>query len=171
MATRQSQGSGGSDTYFADAPAKPPILRMKLTAKKQTVWERFQAAISGLSPQAILEHVQSTRSEIEKKVAKGEYITDEEIEFLNRSMEEQLTELLDKFKGQALATTKIERSDTTQEIKFKLEFQKGLLDWLSELFDWVIRKISEIFAKIKEAVEWAFQKAKELFEYLWSFFQ
>ena len=171
MATRQSQGSGGSDTYFADAPAKPPILRMKLTSKKQTVWERFQAAISGLSPQAILEHVQSTRSEIEKKVAKGEYITDEEIEFLNRSMEEQLTKLLDKFKGQALATTKIERTDTTQEIKFKLEFQKGLLDWLSELFDWVIRKISEIFEKIKEAVEWAFQKAKELFEYLWSFFQ
>ena len=80
------------------------------------------------------------------------------------------SKILDKFKKQALDTTKIERSDTTEEMKFKISVQTGLLDWLSKLFEWVVKKIKEIFAQIKEKIDWCFEKAKELFEYLWSFF-
>lgn len=135
------------------------------------MWQKCCEAISSLSPAEVLEYINSMRSDIERKLEKGEEITDEDIEFLNKSMEEEMTKILDKFKKQALATTRIERTDTHEEMKLKIEIQKGLLDWLSELFDWVVQKIKEIFERIKDAVEFCFQKAKELFEYLWSFFK
>ena len=56
--------------------------------------------------------------------------------------------------------TTIERTDTREEMKLKIEVQTGLLDWLS-LFQWVV-EIKDQSPKVKK-------KAQELFEYLWSF--
>ena len=157
--------------FFADVPKQPEILRLTLTTKKSTMWERFKSAIATLSPQELITRLNENRRKIQAKLDNGEKLTDDEIEFLNLSMEEQLTEILDKFKKQTIATTKIERTDTQEEMKFKLSVQKGLLDWLTGLFRWVGKKIKEIFEKINEKLEWCFEKAKELFKYLWSFFQ
>ena len=162
-----------TETIFNDAPPQPEILRITLTAtaKKSTTWQRFKTSMATLSPAALMKYLNDSRTRLEKKIENGEDLTDEEIEFLNQSMEKQLSDVLDKFKTQVMETTKIERTDTKEEMKFKISVHSGLLDWLSKLFKWVVDKIKEIFAKIKEKLEWCFEKAKELFELLWSFFK
>ena len=150
-----ASGAGSTtSTIFDDVPRQPDILRITLTAKKSTMWTRFKKAMATLSPEELMKHLKETKDEIMMKLDGGEELTDEEIEFLNHSTEELLTKILDKFKKQALDTTKIERTDTTEEMKFKISVQTGLLDWLSKLFEWVVKKIKEIFAQIKEKIDW-----------------
>ena len=72
-----------------------------------------------------------------KKLEDGEDLTDEEIEFLNEAMKKRLRATLKKFEKQAIEITTIERTYTREEMKLKIEVQTGLLDWLSNLFQWV----------------------------------
>lgn len=105
------------------------------------------------------------------KVERGEQLTEEEVELINDAMEQQLTNLIGKFKEETLATTKIKGTDTIEEMKYKVSVQSQLLEWLSKLLAWVTSKIKEITSKIEESPEWCIKKSKELFEYLWSFFE
>lgn len=105
------------------------------------------------------------------KVERGEQLTNEEVELINDEMEQQFTNLIRKFKEEALAITKIKETDTIEEMKYKLFIQSQLLEWLSKLLAWVTSKVKEITSKIGESPEWCIEKSKELFEYLWSFFE
>ena len=73
-----------------------------------------------------------------KRRTLGEDLTDEEIEFLNEAMKKRLRATLKKFEKQVIEITTIERTDTREEMKLKIEVQTGLLDWLSNLFQWVV---------------------------------
>ena len=80
----------------------------------------------------------------------------------------RVSKVLDNFKIQALAQMEITPEDHAEEVKLKLSFGDQLVAWLSNLFDWLLKKMAEIFNKIKESFDWCVQKARELFTYLWS---
>ena len=62
----------------------------------------------------------------------------------------------------------VKPTDSADEIEFKTSFGVQSIKWLGDLFAWVLDKMKEIFAKLKEAFQWCVKKAKELLEYLWS---
>lgn len=171
MATRSGTQPYLGSVTFEDVPKKPPILTITLSAKKKTLWQKFQEAIAHLSPDEIAENMTATRKRIKAKLDAGGTITEEEIELINKTNEEQITKLLDDYKERAIQTTKLQSTDTSEEMKLKIEVQESLLDWLGKLFSWVIEKISAIFQELKEGVEWCFEKAKDLFKHLWSMFE
>ena len=52
---------------------------------------------------------------------------------------------------------KVQKTDKPEEIKLKLEVQRGLVAWLKDLLTWVIGKLKEIFAMIKKAIQYCFE--------------
>ncbi len=105
-----------------------------------------------------------------ENIDKRGYVTQEEANFLNQQTEDALEELLEKFKKQARQQLKIKPGDKPEEVKFKMEFSEQLLQWLTDLFNWLIQKVKQIYARISEALEWCWTQAKELFSYLFGLF-
>lgn len=164
----QRSASYHSETTFSDAPLPPFSLKLKQPQHK-SLWDRVKNAAKALSPEKLMAMLNDERQKIEQKLDRGQELTDDDMDFLNRSTEEQLEKAFDTFKQQYMEMAKIERTDTKDEIKLKMEVQKGLVTWLKDLFAWVIGKLKEIFAQIKKAVKWCFEKVKELFKQLFSF--
>ena len=149
-------------TLFDDAPEKPDILRLTLKLSKSPQFASRPFTCE--SPRQMLDCAKT-------KVERGEQLTEEEVELINDTMEQQLTNLIREFKEEALSITKIKETDTIDEMKYKLFVQSQLLEWLSKLLAWVTSKVKEITSKMEESPEWCIEKSKELFEYLWSFFE
>jgi hypothetical protein len=153
---------------FNDAPQLQPALIMQL--QNRSLWDKFKESVRGLSPEAILKHLNNEKERIIKNIDKRGYITQEEADFLNLQIEEALRELLKKFEQQAIQQLKIHPGDKPEEVKFKTDFSYQLLTWLTNLFQWLIQKIKAIFVRIKEALAWCWQQTKELFNYLFGLF-
>jgi hypothetical protein len=153
---------------FSDAPQLQHTLIMQL--QNRSLWDMFKESVRGLSPDAILKRLNNEKERIMKDMDKRGYITKEEADFLNRQIEASLEEILEKFKQQARQQLKIQPGDKPEEVKFKMEFSNQLLKWLTDLFEWLIQKIKAIFAHIKEALDWCWQKTKDLFNYLFGLF-
>ncbi len=153
---------------LTDAP-RPPVL-LKMTLKQKTLWERFKQGCKGLTPEKLMEFFHSEKDRVMQEMMKRGHITEEEREFLNKGMREGVQKILKEFEEKAMEQMEIKADDTPDEIQFKVDFGKQLLRWLSNLFNWLIEKIQAIFCWIKKKLQWCIQKAKELFEYLWSFF-
>ena len=171
MATSQQSSSATTRTKFSfdDAPAPPTITLTLGQLKDKSLWDRVKEAAKSLSPESFMAKIQDERQKIEAKLDEGTELTDEDIEFLNQSAEEQVNEAFNTFKKQYLEHVKIQKTDSPEEIKLKIEVQRGLTAWLKDLFAWVIKKLKEIFAMIKKAVKWCFEQVKELFKKLFSF--
>ena len=168
MAQYQSPSGSETEISLADAP-QPPFRLVLRQPKHKSMWERFKDAAKSLSPEKLMEMLNDQRQKIEAKIDRGEELSDEDIEFLNNSAEQQLEKAFEKFKTQYMEIAKIEKTDKPDEIKLKLEVQRGLVAWLKDLFAWVIGKLKEIFAMIKKAIQYCFEKVKELFKTLYSF--
>ena len=172
MAAENPSASYHSETTeygsFSDAP-QPPFRLTLRQAKHKSLWDRVKNAAKALSPEKLMAMINDERQRIEQKVDREEELTDDDIDFLNKSTEEQLEKAFDTFKKQYMEMAKIEKTDTQDEIKLKMEVQKGLVAWLKDLFAWVIGKLKEIYAMIKKAVKWCFDRVKELFKQLFSF--
>ena len=169
---RQTDSDSATTTEidFSDAP-NPPTYRLTLRMPRhRSLWERIKAAAKSLSPEHLLQLISNERDKIKRKLEKGEELTDEDIELLNKSAEEQLDAAFKVFKEQYLETVKIEKEDSSETKKLKMEVQEGLIAWLRDLLAWVIRKIKEIFEWIGRAIDWCFDKVRELFQRLYSFF-
>lgn len=162
--------SGSSTTTktinFDDAPKlnKPIVLKLG----HSSLWDRFKESVKGLSPEAIIKRLSDETERIMKNIDKRGYVTDEECAFLNNTTEERLKEMFEIARKQIMAVVKIQPGDKPEEIKVKLSVSEELLTWLKNLFDWVIQKIKLIFTRLKEAAQWCWTKAKELFHYLYS---
>lgn len=171
MATKSPPGDSSTTTNcveFSDAP-QPPFRLTLRQPRHRSLWERVKNAAKSLSPERLMAMINDKRQEIEKKIDRGEELSDDDIEFLNKSTEEQLEKAFESFKKQYLEMAKIEKTDTTEEMKLKMEVQRGVVGWLSDLFAWVVKKLKEIFAQIKKAIQWCFTQLKELFKQLFSF--
>ena len=154
-----------AEVSFKDAPRKPETLRMTLRDKK-SLWEKFRDSVRDLSPEKLLEAISNERERIMENVKKNGRITPQEAEVLNQTARENLRKTLETFLDEAMKPLKIKPTDSAEEVKLKSEFTQQLDRWLSDLFKWVLNKITEIFKWIGEKIEWCWEKTKELFEYL-----
>ena len=169
MAQRPSKSSSSSSSInFDDAPPKPEVLRM--TLKQKSYWERFLEKTKGLSPQKILEAFESEKKKVMEKVNAGQPLTQEDCDILNRGVEKRVEDVVNKFKDHCLAEMKIKPGDTPEQVKLKMSFADQLLEWLGQLFQWIVTKTKEIFAMITKGIEYCAKKVKEFFSYLWSLF-
>ena len=160
--------SGMRSITITDAPSKPELLT--LTLKEKSMWDKFCESTSNFTPQKFLEAFNCEKRKLMRKLDSGESLTQDDCDFLNKSTDKNLTEVLENFKKKALDQMKITPNDTAEEVKMKLSVTEQLVAWLADLFNWLIKKMEEIFAKIRECFDWCVGKAKELFDYLWSLF-
>ncbi len=169
MASQQSSSSPSQqELSFDDAPQ--PTFRLTLRQPKhKSLWKRMKEAARSLSPEIFLDWIKTERQKIDAKLEQGTPLTDEDIEFLNKSVETQLNETIENFKVQFMEIAKIEKTDPPEVMKMKREIQDGLATWLKDLFAWVIKKLKYIFEQIIEAIDWCFEKVKEFFKKLYSF--
>ena len=161
-------GSGSRTFTLTDAPPKPEVLRIAL--REKSMWERFKETCQGLSPEKLMAAFDREKQRIMKKVKERGRITEEEAALLNKTTQENVTKILEEFKTKVLEEMEITTNDTPEEIEFKMSFADKLVQWLHDLFAWVVKKIKEIFSEIMKAISWAWQMAKEFFDYLWSLF-
>ena len=163
MASKLNYSDMGSIT-LTDAPPKPQTF----TLKEKSMWTKFCESTANFSPQKLLEAFNSEKQTLLKKLESGGQLTNDDCDFLNKNMERDIAKVLDDFKKQALNQMKITPEDSAEEVMLKLSFGAQLVAWLSDLFNWLLKKMTEILAKIKECFHWCVEKTKELFEYLWS---
>ena len=154
-----------AEVSFKDAPKKPETLRMTLRDKK-SLWEKLRDSVRDLSPEKLLEAISNERERIMENVRKNGRITPQEAEVLNQTARKNLRKTLDTFLDKAMKPLEIKPTDSPEEIQLKSEFTQQLDKWLSDLFQWMLNKITEIFKWIREKIEWYWEKTKELFEYL-----
>ena len=151
-----------------DAPPKPDILR--ITLKDKSMWQSFCESAKGFTPSKLMELFDAEKKKLLDKVKSGCSLTQEECDFLNKNTRENLERVLEEFKQKVLAQVEVKPTDNPDELQFKMSFAAQLIKWLGELFSWVLDKINQIFAKLKEAFQWCVKKARELLQYLWSLF-
>ena len=169
MATKYNSSAGTPSITFHDAPVQPQTLR--LTLRQKSMWDRFLETANEMNPAKLLEFITSEKHRIMQNVKERGRITAEEADYLNNMTRKNLEKILDDFKEESLSQMKVTPDDTPEEIAFKLSFADQLVQWLSDLFDWLRKKIEEIFAWIKKGVEWCVEQAKKLFQYLWKLFK
>ena len=138
---------------FKDAPKKPETLRMTLREKK-SLWEKLRDSVRDLSPEKLLEAISKERERIMENVRKNGRITPQEAEVLNQTARNNLRKTLDTFLDKAMKPLEIKPTDSPEEIQLKSEFTQQLDKWLSDLFQWVLNKITEIFKWIGEKIVW-----------------
>ena len=164
-----SAGTPSITLTFDDAPVQPETLR--LTLRQKSMWKRFLELASEMNPAKLLEFIDSEKKRILQNVKERGCITQEEFDYLNNMTRMNLQKILDDFKEKCLNQMKVTPDDTPDEISFKTSFAEQLVEWLLNLFDWLHKKIEEIFSWIKKGVEWCVEQAKKLFEYLWKLFE
>lgn len=154
----------GSKVFtLKDIPPRPTLV-LKLTQTQKSYWERFIEAVRGLSPRDFLKSLHDEKKRILAKAKKGETITEDETDFLNSAMREEIDQVFDNFKLSLQDILRIEQTDDPQMILFKVSFTQQLLKWLDALFEWMMKKIDEILAMVEtKGSDWCVKKAKELF--------
>ena len=120
------------------------------------------------TPEQLMAAFSNERQKILASVKSKGFITKEEAEVLNKTTRENIKKTLDDFLERATKALEITPQDTPEEIELKMSFSEKLVTWLSELFQWLLKKIKEIFEWIREKIEWCWKKTKELFKYLYS---
>jgi hypothetical protein len=58
--------------------------------------------------------------------------------------------------------------DSLDIVALKVEVGSKLLEWLNNLVEWLLAKLTAIFEKAKEALEWCWTQVKELFGVLYA---
>ena len=155
------------DVSFDDAPQKPEKLRITLQDRR-SLWQKVQESVRDFTPDQLMASLSSERQKILASVREKGSITKEEAEVLNRTTRESIKKTLDDFLEKATKALEITPKDTPEEIELKMGFSEMLATWLSDLFQWLLKKMKEIFQWIREKIEWCWKKTKELFKHLFS---
>ena len=169
-----SQASGSEIASFtlSDAPQRPEIYTLKLRgyARQKRLYDNFMDRCKELSPENLLSALNSEKARIMERMKERGHLTEEECELLNKANKKKLKETVEKFIDDACRQMEVTPDDSPEEVEFKLSIGEKLIKWLEDLFNWMIEKLGVIFQRVKEALQWCYQKAKELFEKLCSFF-
>lgn len=154
---------------FQDIPRRPQMV-LRLTLKEKSYWEKFVDTVRSLpTAREFLASLQSEKNKILAKVKKGKSISQDEIDFLNKAMTEEIDGVFDNFKQQTKEVLRIEPEDDPQTIVFKVTLTQNLLKWLDALFEWMMKKIGDILAMVDQhGADWCVKKAKDLFDFMLS---
>lgn len=156
--------------YYADAPQKPKELRLRLQQDKN-MFQRLTDWARDFNPENWTAFVSNHHSQVMASLDRNGKLSQKECDELNAKNEEYLQKKMDSFMQKAKKSFQITPQDTPEAVKLKMGVYYLLMGWLADLFCWLIRKIQEIFQEINKAIQWCWQKAKELFTYLYSFFK
>ena len=167
MASVPKSRTTSTEVSFEDAPQKPEVLRITLQDRR-SLWQKVQESVRDFTPEQLMAAFSNERQKILASVKSKGFITKEEAEVLNKTTRENIKKTLDDFLERATKALEITPQDTPEEIELKMSFSEKLVTWLSELFQWLLKKIKEIFEWIREKIEWCWKKTKELFKYLYS---
>ena len=168
--TTTTESTTITEVTFEDVPKKPEGLRLKLQQDRR-IWQRVTDWAHELSPENWKDYMSNHHSPIMASLDKNGKLSQEECDELNAKNEEYVDKKVDDIKQQVKKSCRITPDDTPEAVKFKMGVLGQLLNWLDDLFSWLVRKIQEIFSKIKESFQWCWQKAKELFSHLYSIFK
>lgn len=150
-----------------DIPPRPQMV-LRLTLKEKSYWEKFVDTVRSLpSAREFLESLQSEKNRIIGKARKGKSISQDEIDFLNKAMTEEINGVFDNFKEQTKEILGIKPEDDPQTIVFKVTLTQNLLKWLDALFEWMTKKINELLDMVDQrGADWCVKKAKEMFDFM-----
>lgn len=136
-----------------------------------SLWERFLIKAQSLTPTALSDLIDSEKRRILKEMEERGHLTQEEADYFNKMTRESIEKILNSFKESCLKHLEVTPLDPPAQVKFKIGFAEELLEWLADLFGWVINKIQEIFQVTGEKLEWCIEQTKKLFEYIKSLFK
>ncbi|ELR24776.1 uncharacterized protein ACA1_174370 [Acanthamoeba castellanii str. Neff] len=151
-----------SSTFtLTDAPQAPPEV-VRLNLRSQSLWERIQEKAR------LLAYFHNEQEKVMRSAEKRGYYTDEELRFLNNLLSSKLDETMDRFKRDVSSMFAITKEDSLEIVALKVEVGSKLLEWLNNLVEWLLAKLTAIFEKAKEALEWCWTQVKELFGVLYA---
>ena len=167
--TTETAGTSKPTFVANDAPPMPQVLRM--TLREKSLWDKFIDSTKGMTPHKIWEALNGEKQRLSQKMKAGQKLTQEECDFLNKKFLRDIEKVLNNFKDRVLAELEITPKDTPEIVAFKLDLTEQFIKWLSDLFEWLFKKIEGIFESVKNEHETCMQEAKELFDFLWSLFK
>jgi hypothetical protein len=145
---------------LTDAPKKPN--NVMVLKDKPTYWVSIKEKWSKSFEAIKTEHQQRLNEN------KDSGLTQEEADRINEDTEHSVTEATHEMGQSIIEVLKVNPGDTREEAEAKKSAAKAMVDWLQQLGRWLVKKLTEIFSAIKEAMQWCMDKTKELFQYLWS---
>lgn len=116
----------------------------------------------------MLAYFHNEQEKVMRSAEKRGYYTDEELRFLNNLLSSKLDETMDRFKRDVSSMFAITKEDSLEIVALKVEVGSKLLEWLNNLVEWLLAKLTAIFEKAKEALEWCWTQVKELFGVLYA---
>ena len=81
----------------------------------------------------------------------------------NMQLELELTAEMEAVTTVVIEIAKVQPGESVESARKKSEEAQGFMDYLGDLFGWVLEKL-------KSALRWCWEKAKQFFGYLKSFF-
>ena len=100
-------------TVYPVRMSKPDVLRLTL---QRSVWQKFLDSASGFTPEKFLEAFDDTKQKLVDKRGKGQSLTADECDFLNKATRKNMEKVLDEFKGRVLKEMVIKPTVTAEEI-------------------------------------------------------
>lgn len=175
MATSHSSSDVG-ENFTDDMPPEKPEVTLSFNqsnSEATTVWSKIVTATESVPKKLITEEMQAIKDQVLAKLEQGKKPSVEEIEFYNNIMELAVDETLNRYKKVIVDATRLEVHNTAKEIEVKISIQTNLLKWLSNVCCWFITALKKVFKNISNnfSLDKCFEKAKELLEYLTSYFR
>ena len=165
-----------AEIFADDMPPEKPEIKLSFdqyNSEASAVWSKIVIAIDSVPKTRIFEEMQAIREQVQVKLEQDKNPSDEEIAFYNNTMELAVDETLNRYKKVIVDATRLEVHNTAREIEVKISMQTKLLEWLSHVCCWFLTGLKKLFKNISNnfSLEKCFEKARELLEYLSSYFR
>ena len=173
----ESYSSSDVEENFSDdiPPEKPEITLdfNQSNSEATTVWSKIVIATESVPKTRLIEEILAIREQMQVKLERGQKPSAEEIEYINNAMELAVDETLNQYKKVVVDATRLEVHNTAKEMEVKISMQTNLLKWLSHVCCWFITGLKKLFKNISNnfSLDKCVEKAKELLEYLASYFR
>ena len=121
-------------------PKQPKTYRMVLKMS----WKRFKEFFQSKEASDSQKKMQKERKAILSKINKGEHISDEERDFLNKSFKQMILSLFQNLENFLFSYLELEENDSQQLQSFKLTAATEITAWLKYLDVHISKCLEEI---------------------------
>lgn len=156
-------------------PERPKISLVfnQSNSEATAVWSKIVIATESVPKTRIMEEMRAISEQVQRKLEQGQKPSAEELKFYNNTVELAADETFNQIKKVVVDATRLEVHNTAREMEVKISMQTNLLKWLSDVCCWFITSLKKLFKNISNnfSLDKCFEKAKELLEYLTSYFR
>ena len=140
MATSGSIVPTKVETKVETAPKQPKTYKMVLKMS----WKRFKEFFQSKEVSDSQKKIQKERKAILSKINKGEHISEEERDFLNKSFKQMVLSLFQNLENFLFSYLELEENDSQQLQSFKLTAATEITAWLKHLDVHISKCLEEI---------------------------